>query len=257
MELPCKAILMFMVLLLPIVSHGLESINQQCSKNFTSDTNNQQLLQANINNALFGLLGKTPLHGFAISSFGQSYDSTIFGLTSCRGDVSLEACSECIIYAAQKIRIVCPYSAQSYIRYENCLLRYDTSNFFGQPDMGGSQAWLSSHIAENPMDFQQGVRKLTGEVIVKAAAGDEKFGLGESFLPKSNVTVYAMAQCTRDLQEAACKQCLEKLSEYMLNYSDHLGCYVISISCVLRYEIRSFIITHAAQSPDAYAPAPL
>ncbi|KAK8943046.1 Cysteine-rich receptor-like protein kinase 29 [Platanthera zijinensis] len=257
MELPCKVILLFMALLLPIASHGLESINQQCSKNFTSDTNNQQLLQANINNALFGLLGKTPLHGFAISSFGQSLDTTIYGLTSCRGDVSLEACSECIIIAAQTIRKICPYSAQSYIRYEYCLLRYDTSSFFGQPDMGGSQAWYSSHIAEDPMDFKQGVKKLTGEVIVKAAAGDEKFGFGESFLPKSHVTVYEMAQCTRDLQETACKQCLEKLSEHMFNYSDRLGCYVVGTSCVLRYEIQSFITAPAAQSPDAYAPAPL
>ncbi|KAL0911691.1 hypothetical protein M5K25_019848 [Dendrobium thyrsiflorum] len=95
-----------------------------------------------------------------------------------------------------------------------------------------------------------------GAVKVMAATSDDKFGRRERNLLKSNMTIYGMAQCTRDLQESACNQCLNKISETILGSCKyHLGCYVISTSCVMRYEINAFLLDPIAPSPVALAPA--
>ncbi|KAI0498288.1 hypothetical protein KFK09_021529 [Dendrobium nobile] len=255
MEFSCK--LFIFVLLLPIIARcSADSIFQECSKNITVGTNN--LLQDNINHAFFGLIAATTYYGFATSSYGIGQD-TIYGLTRCRGDISRLACSACILEATNKIRTICPFSAEARIWYEYCFIHYDSNNFLGQSDTSYTNRWFSSPVATDPADFNQAVEGLMREVKVAAATKDDKFGRGERNLLKSNMTIYGMAQCTRDLQESACNQCLEKASETIFGpCKSRLGCYVINTSCVLRYEINNFLLGHTAPSPApspvAYAP---
>ncbi|KAH0454851.1 hypothetical protein IEQ34_016775 [Dendrobium chrysotoxum] len=251
MEFSCK--LFIFVLLLPIIARcNADSIYQECSKNITDNSNN--LLQDNINHAFFGLIAATTYYGFATSSYGIGLD-TIYGLTRCRGDISRLTCAACILEAANKIRTMCPSSAEARIWYEYCFIHYDSNNFLGQPDTSYTMRWYSSRVATDPADFNQAVEGLMGEVKVAAATRLDKFGRGVRNLLQSNMSIYGMAQCTRDLQESACKQCLEKASETIFGEcKSHLGCYVINTSCVLRYEINDFLVGPAAPSPVAYAP---
>ncbi|XP_020582985.1 cysteine-rich repeat secretory protein 55-like [Phalaenopsis equestris] len=246
MELSCKP---FILVLLIIAGCGADSIFQECGKNFSISSNS--LLQDNINNAIFGLLTKTALYGAATASYGVGTD-TIYGLTRCRGDISREICSACILDATYKIRTICHFSAEARIWYEYCFLRYDSNNFLGFLDTRNTNVWYTSHIAADPVNFDQAVGRLLETVKVAAAAGDKKFGRGENFVYKSNITIYGMAQCTPDLQESTCNQCLDALLEVMTrNCKYHLGCYVISTSCVLRYEINDFLFRDIAPSPKA------
>ncbi|KAL0911692.1 hypothetical protein M5K25_019849 [Dendrobium thyrsiflorum] len=252
MEFSCK--LFILVLLLPIIARctSADSIYQECSKNITFSSNNS--LQDNINHAFFGLIAKTALYGFATSSYGTGQD-IIYGLTRCRGDISREMCSSCILEAADKIRTICPSSAESRIWYEYFFIRYDSNNFLGQLDTSYTMRWYSANVATDPADFNQDVEKLMGAVKAADASRNDKFGRGERNLLKSDMTIYGMAQCTRDLQESACNQCLEKASEIIFGEcKSHLGCYVINTSCVLRYEINNFLVGPTAPSPVAYAP---
>ncbi|KAL0911693.1 hypothetical protein M5K25_019850 [Dendrobium thyrsiflorum] len=253
MEFSCK--LFILVLLLPIIARcSADSINQECSKNFSIGSNN--LLKHNIDHALSDLIVKTNLYGFANSSNGIGPD-TIYGLTRCRGDISHETCSSCLIEATNKIKKICPFSAETRIWYELCFVRYDSNNFLGQPDMSYTHGWFSTRVATDPADFDQAVNELMGAVKVMAATSDDKFGRRERNLLKSNMTIYGMAQCTRDLKESTCNQCLNKISETILGSCKyHLGCYVISTSCVMRYEINAFLLDPIAPSPVALAPAP-
>ncbi|KAI0498290.1 hypothetical protein KFK09_021531 [Dendrobium nobile] len=250
MEFSCK---LFIFVLLPIIARcSADSIFQECSKNITVGTNN--LLQDNINHAFFGLIATTTYYGFATSSYGIGQD-TIYGLTRCRGDISRLTCSACILEAANKIRTICPFSAEARIWYEYCFIHYDSKNFLGQSDTSYTNSWFSSPLKTDPTYFNQAVVGLMGELKVAAATRDDKFGRGERNILKSNMTIYGMAQCTRDLQESACKQCLEKASETIFGpCKSHLGCYVINTSCVLRYEIYHFLVGPIAPSPVAYAP---
>ncbi|XP_020582986.1 cysteine-rich repeat secretory protein 55-like [Phalaenopsis equestris] len=230
-------------------------ISQECGKNFSIST--YSTLPDSINRAFFGLIAKTSLYGFATASYASGTDA-IYGVTRCRGDITLEACSACILEAADNIRTSCPVSAEARIWYEQCFIHYDSNNnFLGQPDTSQVKYYHTTKESTDPTDFNQTLWNVLGGVKSAAATADNRFGRGESKLSNSNMTIYGMAQCTRDLQESACYTCLNVLFEFMTSgkCKGVIGCYAMSISCVLRYEDNPFLEDASPPSSNAYAPA--
>ncbi|XP_020585478.1 cysteine-rich repeat secretory protein 55-like [Phalaenopsis equestris] len=222
---------------------------QQCEKNFTGNN----LLQTNINNLLLDLVGKTSLQGYAISSSASDSCETVYGVTLCQGDQSRKACSACITKAAQKIRSSCPNAAQIHTWHEDCYLHYDTENFIGKPEKSVGSVWYSLDASVNITKLQRAVSDLlAGEVLEETVRGAEKFGYGEKYVDE-NVTVYGTAQCTRDLGENACFDCLDyALRTVSANCYDKTGCRVFGSSCLVRFEIYKFLQV----SSPVHAPAP-
>lgn len=245
----------FLLLVVPILPDAILALDtelyQYCYKNFT----NNGILQSNINNLVIDMTTKASVSLFAISSSGTGND-TIYGIASCQGDMSHDECSVCIADATQKIRTACPDAAKTRIWYKDCFLHYDTSNFIGTLDKSYASVWWSNTAAENPKEFEQGVAELMAEVMAAAAGGRSKFDSGETFLKGSgNITIYGMAQCTQDLEESDCNQCLEYSLEVMTFYcGSQVGCRIFGSSCVLRYEIYKFL--QLDTDVDAPAPAP-
>ncbi|KAI0527655.1 hypothetical protein KFK09_003260 [Dendrobium nobile] len=240
-----------LLILLPIATLSSDLTPYQiCEKNFTENN----MLQANINNILFDMVAKSSLRGYAISSYAVDGCETVYGVTRCQGDMSVQACSGCITRAAQNIRTTCPDSAKSRIWYEECFLRYDTDDFLGKADKSFADVWESFNAAENPKAFQQAVGELMGEVMAAAAEGRKKFGYGENRV-SDKLTVYGMAQCTRDLGESECNACLQNALETMSgNCENQDGCRIFGSSCFIRYEIYEFFSFNA--TGGAAAPAP-
>ncbi|KAL8222742.1 hypothetical protein R6Q57_020141 [Mikania cordata] len=84
-----------------------------------------------LNKLLGNLYYQTPSNGFGMASTGQ-YQAQTFGLSLCRGDVSAEDCKSCVVNASAGIRERCPNNKAATIWYDECLLKYSHSNFFGQ-----------------------------------------------------------------------------------------------------------------------------
>lgn len=245
--------LLFLALLLPIATRSSESIlYQQCEKNFTKN----DILQDNINNILLDMVGQSSLQGYAISSYANNTCESVYGVTRCEPDMSAKECSACITGAAQKIRTSCPDSAESHIWYENCFLHYDTTNFIGKVDRRYAYVWFSYYAAANPKAFEQAMAELMGEVIAETVQGRKKFGFGENYANEIKLTVYGMAQCTRDLGERECNECLEEGLEIMTDICrDQVGCRLFASSCAIRYEIYKFS-SFTSTDDGAAAPAP-
>ncbi|KAI0498298.1 hypothetical protein KFK09_021545 [Dendrobium nobile] len=246
---------LFIFLLLPLLFLQISTcdayanpIYHACSKNFTSDN----LIQDSINKTLSSLLAKTPLDSFGISSFGDGFFS-IYGLSQCRGNLNVDQCARCITKATEEIRTLCPNSAETRIWYDHCFLHYDTTRFFGEPDTSFTRVFSSGLVAADPITFNYKLMDLVYPMNAMAVGIDKKFSVYVTDVSK-NLTLLAMAQCTRDLEELACRQCLDKLSEIFSGYCKyHLDCYVISSSCVLRYGVSDFLNASVSLSPLVFA----
>ncbi|KAH0468816.1 hypothetical protein IEQ34_002048 [Dendrobium chrysotoxum] len=246
--------LLFLFVLIVLIISGIKGddtdlISKECGKNFTNNDN----LQANINSTIFDLVTKTSAYGFANSSHGSGSD-TVYGIAECRGDVSVQTCSTCIANAAQQIQTTCWNAAESRIWYQYCFLYYNTSNFIGQADINEVGVWYSTENTTNPKVFQNTLNELS--VVLWLAASDaenRKFGWGQienHNLKNSNdetIIIYGMAQCTWDLDNSTCSHCL--LNAFNIRESKcgeaAAGCYVITKSCAVRYEVNPFLFFNA------------
>ncbi|VFR00640.1 unnamed protein product [Cuscuta campestris] len=181
--------------------------------------------------------------GFATASSGES-QSRVYGLAQCRGDVSPKDCSSCIRQASLDIRTRCPDRVDARIWYEYCFMRYNTEDFIGDVDAGSGTLYANVENVTEPEKFNKALGKLEKDVAKQATAPENK-GLGKGKRQLSEfVTLYALVQCTRDLSQVNCAQCLAIAVEK--NFAaggfcnNKKGCRVLYSSCYVRYELYPF-----------------
>ncbi|KAI3461813.1 hypothetical protein Pfo_018476 [Paulownia fortunei] len=204
-----------------------------------SKTNGSTQISRNINNLLAKLVSGTVQNGFTATSYGEG-EAQIFGLAQCRGDVSRDDCSGCIQDAANDIRRLCPNQADARIWYDYCFLRYKTVSFFGEVDTSGIYFYNVENVTDTDV-FNKKLGALMDQIRSEAIRPAQK-GLGKG---KSNIspflTLYALVQCTRDLSELNCAQCLAIAVGNFPRFCDNKkGCRVLYSSCYVRYELYPF-----------------
>ncbi|KAL5567106.1 hypothetical protein UlMin_030270 [Ulmus minor] len=175
---------------------------------------------ANLNSLINRLSIKAPPTGFGVSSTGKD-QSQVYGLGLCRGDVSKENCKTSIIW------------------YDNCLVKYSDEYFFGQIDNSNKFALLNVKDVENPTSFNANVKKLLSSLSYKASTTSKLYAFGELEIGSGkDGKLYGLAQCTRDLNGADCKKCLDvAISEIPNCCSGKRGGRVVGGSCNVRYEL--------------------
>jgi len=212
-----------------------DPIAQYCGQTYSNSH-----IETNINHVISDLVTKASVGGFATSSFGNG-NNTIYGLAQCRGDVSSEDCSSCLADAAKQLPVECPKQADARLWYDYCFMRYDTVNFVGKSDTGFVTILYNTQNATDPDAFDKAVSKLVNKANSDAvSAGSGSLGRKKTKFTKY-ITIYALAQCTRDLQPLDCAQCLSSTLQYFPIYCSHRqGCRVLYTSCMVRYEIYPF-----------------
>ncbi|KAJ4959757.1 hypothetical protein NE237_019667 [Protea cynaroides] len=107
--------------------------------------------------------------------------NTIYGHYFCRGDLTVDVCSDCINFAAQDIAQCCPDKKIGYIWY-------DESFFF---------TWNTQNVSDIAW-FNQILGGFMNRVATSAASNSKRFAT-----QKANVTkfqeLYFLAQCSPDL----------------------------------------------------------
>lgn len=126
-------------------------------------------------------------------------------------------------------------------RYDFCFMRYDDTYFARQSDTGAGVILVNVQAADDPKPFKKAVGKVMNKATAKASASGSA-GLGRSkdqYTPF--VTIYGLAQCTRDLAPLACAQCVSAaLSKFGYYCGAQQGCQINYSSCRVRYEIYPF-----------------
>ncbi|GLJ38387.1 hypothetical protein SUGI_0781700 [Cryptomeria japonica] len=177
--------------------------------------------------------------GFGASVYGREKPNQLSGRLQCRGDLSPADCGACSAEAVKVVRRDCPNAIGARVQLEHCFLRYENYTFLSQLD---TNYWYGLVNVNNNTDtgFNAAAHSLLADLSRKAPASPIKFALGSSVV-SSNVSIYAMEMCWRDMSGKDCAACISKGIEKLFDCcSEKVGVQVFMGSCTLRYETYQF-----------------
>lgn len=247
---PAPLLLLLPLLLLaaaPQPCSAVDPVTTYCAKDFSSAQT-----QASISQVLSELVPRASAAFYATASAGR-FDSAIWGLAQCRGDIPASDCALCISAAARELASKCRGRADARVWYDYCFMRYDDSDFLGLPDTGYTLILINTQNASgDPAAFDRAERKLMARVADEA--GDAASGglARETAGFAQGVTIYGLGWCTRDITAADCGLCVAQAVAEMPNYCRfRRGCRVLYSSCMARYETYPFFFPLDSQDAAA------
>ncbi|PKU74844.1 Cysteine-rich repeat secretory protein 55 [Dendrobium catenatum] len=228
------------LLLLPLANCENFDLHS-CAKNITDDID----LHTRIVGALYHLIQVTPITGFASSSFSSFGDSTLYALAQCRGDTNTNLCRKCIKDSGKVLFTNCSNQAQAYIWYDLCFVRYDIVNFLGNWTVDGAETSMFNSVdTHNLPAFIPAVIKVIENLkSMVVTSGDNLFAkmVASNITNLKGISIYGMAECTRDMNESTCMECLDHVKGLLhRECKNKSGCRILHNSCFLRYETYDF-----------------
>ncbi|KAL4012235.1 hypothetical protein IC575_029331 [Cucumis melo] len=215
--------------------------------------------KANLNHLLTTLTTDHHIdYGFYNFSYGAGENrANLIGL--CRGDISPETCRKCLNDSRDLLPVRCPTQKEAIGWYQDCMLRYSDRPILGSMELSPTIPTGYPFNASDPERFTQAATKLIASLITKASAGDShvKFSTGNTTLPDLP-TIYAFAQCTPDLSQRQCNECLtEALAIIQDCCVGTLWGRVLTPSCLFRYGNYPIIQSQPLQPPSPSPVPPL
>ncbi|WVZ03109.1 hypothetical protein V8G54_023915 [Vigna mungo] len=190
-------------------------------------------------------------HGYNHTTIGTN--SSVYGLYDCGGDAVGYFCQFCVSTAANEAPQLCPNRVSAVLWNDYCVIRYSNEDFFGKAMT--SQIWhsLGTRNISNITEIQKGENFVTS-LIRKATNETNQLYYKEGFNLSATESRYSVVQCTRDLTNEACRQCLEDiLAEVPKCCEQKVTWMVWSGSCLIRYDDHMFYLL-ANQPPSAPEP---
>ena len=225
-----------------------------CNNNTGNYTRNSTY-KTNLNQVLSSLYSNTTIdYGFYYSSYGQNPDK-VYAIGVCRGDVNPDDCRGCLKNSSTLLTQDCPNQKEAVGWCDQCMLRYSNSSIFGIMD-------TSFHVlvcdmqnvsADNLAQFNDDVNILLNNLTSEAAAG----GSLRKYAARSAITtdfrkIYALVQCTPDLSEQDCINCLLYAIAAVPDYcAGKVGRLVVLTSCNIKYTVHPFFDSTTASAPSS------
>ncbi|PON88176.1 Cysteine rich receptor like kinase [Trema orientale] len=193
-----------------------------------------------------------------LNNFHNESSNGLYGLFLCRGDVSSNACQNCVVNASQEVRSQCSSNKTAIIWFDHCMVRYSSTNFFGQEQI--LPKLFMWNIEGNTTSGQDNpdidALSLMYTLIREASNSNTMFKaeeLGEN--GKGSQSRYGLVQCTRDINSSQCSRCLGLLMEDIRKCCQgRKGWRILAPSCILRYEY--YLFYEPTQAPPQPLPAP-
>nr|XP_023890052.1 cysteine-rich receptor-like protein kinase 10 [Quercus suber] len=225
-----------------------------CNNNNGNYTSNSTY-EKNLNQVLYSLYSNTTIdYGFYYSSYGQNSDQ-VYAIGLCGGDVNPDDCRGCLTNCSTLLTQLCPNQKEAIWWYSQCMLRYSNRSIFGimnstiQVDLCNNENVSANYVDQYNDDVHILLNNLTSE----AAAGGSlrKYAAG-SAITTDFKKLYALVQCTPDLSEQDCTNCLLiAIAAYPQYCAGKVGRSVLLTSCKIRYEDYSFFHSTTAPAPSS------
>ncbi|KAL4628531.1 hypothetical protein ACB092_05G245900 [Castanea dentata] len=237
-----SAMLFFIIpLYMPKIVAAEDYLFLFCSNDFQNYTQNS-LFENNLMHLLGLLPSKTSVTGFNSTSFGDT--TKVYGEALCRGDINSTACKACIETASKEV-LQCK-NVEVVIYLELCQVRYSYQQFSimvyagKYPDRNNREKTISN---EDPDHFNKVLKHLMNALSDEAALNPSNklmFATGEIQFSK-NKTIYGLVQCTRDISDGFCHNCLESaIGDLKACCYSREGGIVVSRNCNVRYQLYRF-----------------
>ncbi|KAI4298606.1 hypothetical protein L6164_032143 [Bauhinia variegata] len=212
--------------------------------------------QTNLNTLLSNLSSNTQVdYGFYNFSLGENSDQ-VNAIGLCRGDIKPDVCRSCLNDSRVFLTQLCPNQKEAIGWYDNCMLRYSNSSIFGI--MEASPNFYVPSPNNTTEEFNQVLTDFLDRLRSKAASGDSlrKYAAANT-TGSSSQTIYGLVQCTPDLSEQECNDCLVGAISECCDGKG--GGRVFRPSCMYRYETFRFSEPTADTpllSPPQVSPSP-
>ncbi|XP_073004948.1 cysteine-rich receptor-like protein kinase 25 [Typha latifolia] len=223
----------------------------ETAENYTASS----IFKTNLDLLLSSLYSAASVSGFSNDTIGEIPDQ-VYGLSLCRGDLSLYECQKCLKTAMQDVVVDCPHGKNAQIWRHYCSLRYANESFLGL-DEGYYVYQGSGSNATDPELFNDRLGNLIGSLTTKAAYSSLLMFAAGSANYTSFDRIYGLVQCTRDLSHGGCNRCLSSLrSEIPKCCGGYDGAKLYGRHCIVRYELRPFYNDTAVNELSSPPPPP-
>ncbi|ESW15156.1 hypothetical protein PHAVU_007G049100 [Phaseolus vulgaris] len=213
----------------------------------------------NLNTLLSTLSSNTQIeYGFYNFSYGQNTD-TVYAIGLCRGDQQPEECRSCLNNSRVDLTERCPNQKKAIMWSDQCMLRYSNYTIFHQMETSPRYYMWNTANATDATQFNEVLGNLMKSLKDTAASGDSrrKYATAENATGLNFQTIYGLVQCTPDLSQQECTQCLDGvISEIPTCCNGKVGGRVLRPSCNIRFETYSFYGATTTLDPDPEAPPP-
>ncbi|KAF5474676.1 hypothetical protein F2P56_006556 [Juglans regia] len=215
------------------------------------------------NQSLATLLDSLSTKASQSNSFYNDSNGGIYGLFLCRGDVSNDTCRDCVNYATKEIRSRCEFNVlagnrSAIIWYDECMLRYSDSNFFGEVQTEPKEFMWNAENTTSGVDPYYGAKHTIYALLDAAVETDHMlFKADKKAVGDGTQLRYGLVQCTRDLNATTCRKCFNYLMTYFEQLQNRIGWRILAPSCSIRYEnYRFFDLQSEATQPPPPPPTP-
>lgn len=214
--------------------------------------------QRNLDDALSSLTSDTSIrYGFYNWSVGET-PNQVNAIGLCRGDMEPDDCRKCINESIPKLRQVCPNQKGAIGWYDDCMLRYSNVSFLGILDTQYAGGIANGRNTSNVDQFNQALDQLLDQLRAEASSGGSlrKYASNNMNGP-GFVTIYGLMQCTPDLSELDCYNCLDNAIRLIPNCCyGRSGLQFYYPSCNIRYEEYRFFGNAVVIAPLSPPPSP-
>uniref|UniRef100_A0A0D9ZNL0 Gnk2-homologous domain-containing protein n=1 Tax=Oryza glumipatula TaxID=40148 RepID=A0A0D9ZNL0_9ORYZ len=190
--------------------------------------------EGNLNSLLASIANAAANGGynsFTAGSNGTGDGAAAYGLYQCRGDLGNADCAACVRDAVGQLNEVCAAAYAASLQLEGCYVRYDSSNFVGQPDNAMVYRKCSTSTSGDG-DFLK-----NRDAVLAALQG----GLANGYKVSSSGNVQGVSQCLGDLAAGDCTTCLaQAVGQLKGTCGTSLAADVYLAQCYVRYWANGF-----------------
>ncbi|PWA73029.1 cysteine-rich receptor-like protein kinase 8 [Artemisia annua] len=237
MPMVTKSFILFCVVIIVnsiTISVSQEIWSPRCDENANFTRNGTY--QRNLDDALSSLTSDTSIrYGFYNRSVGE-IPNQVNAIGLCRGDMEPDDCRKCINESIPKLRQVCPNQKGAIGWLDDCMLRYSNVSFLGILDTRYAGGVVNGINTSNVDQFNQALDQLLDRLRAEASNGGSlrKYASNDTNGP-GFVTIYGLMQCTPDLSELDCYNCLDNAIRFIPNccYGNSSNTTVIVVIAVI------------------------
>nr|POE83765.1 cysteine-rich receptor-like protein kinase 29 [Quercus suber] len=226
----------------------------ECST--TGNVTSNSTFRANLNTLISTLSSNTQIdYGFYNFTEGEGTNK-VYATGLCRPDLSLTDCRSCVNMSAHELLQLCPTQKEGVMWYMNCTARYSNNSIFGVMETKHTRALVGANVS-NLTEFNAVLEPLFYDLRVRASPGGifGKVAVGTAYYKSENYMIYGLMQCSPDLSEMDCSNCLDFAQNYIqVCCSGYRGLRILAPSCNLRIETDQFYDSTLVQSPPSASP---
>ncbi|KAA8519956.1 hypothetical protein F0562_014134 [Nyssa sinensis] len=191
----------------------------------------------------------------ASNTFYKNTSNGIYGLYLCRGDVTIDVCQNCVNTANQDIQNRCPSNQQAIIWYDECMLHYSNTNFFGMVETAPMLALWNSENNTSPTVPDVNALALMHQLVLAAGNTEMLYAADKSAASNGSWNGYGLVQCNRDINSDECRNCLRQLIDNInICCQGKIGWHILAPSCNIRYE--QYLFFGQPLAPPVPVPVP-